>query len=243
MHESKATMEIFFAEIHICCCLVPRFITTISLHLFTVEKGGNGRERNGYQHSKTNWLLSIDAVCAAADARHFSEVRTAILRQIRLCSACWSRVLDPFLPEEALTLCCIRTSNWSCLLFKSGHFWTPTKGLTHPEILINTPISQTYLFFQHCRRLKFFLLPPACLLSTLSSGAVLLPASSLFLSVGPLILPAFLRCCFCLPNSPLSLLSIFVWFSLSEEGWGRDWKGSTDSMVSLKPRRLTVKSQ
>lgn len=83
-------MAILLAIIHICCCLVPASITTNSLRLFMLEKRGEEREGNSHQHSKANWLLSIDAVCEAAYAWHFSEVRTALLSQIKLFSACWS---------------------------------------------------------------------------------------------------------------------------------------------------------
>lgn len=66
-----------------------------------VEGWERGRERNSHQHSETNWLLSIDAVFAAAYARRLCEVRAALLSQIKLHSARRGWVLDPFLPGEA----------------------------------------------------------------------------------------------------------------------------------------------
>lgn len=108
--------------------------------------------------------------------------------------------------------------------FNLSLFFFLTKGLTHPEILINadklpSPTSS-----------KVVLLPPAWSQQRAVVGRsvallALLVLSSLFLSVGPLISPPFTRCCFRLQNFPLSSLSIFVYLGLGEDGWGRHWEG------------------
>lgn len=182
-------------------------------------------EKNSHQHSKTNWLLSIDALCAAAYARHFSEVRAALLSQIKPCSARWSWVLDPFLAGgdhlvAALggpidPVCSLNKAesglmqrrHWRCG-FESHSSHTPRSSLTLTNLFFPRDIS---VFFQEA-------------LSTLSPGG-----RSVTRSFGRYFFPRRLlsRLCspvavFCLLNSPLSSLSIFVCLGLSEEGW--DWK-------------------
>lgn len=124
--------------------------------------------------------------------------------------------------------------------FNLSLFFLLTTGLTHPEILINTdklpsPTSS-----------KVFLLPPRPGLgSALLSGAALL--SSFFRRyfclqglLSRLRSPDAVFVCRTFPYPPSLFLSILDLVRMAEGDTERELQ---ESLVSLKPLRLTVKSQ
>lgn len=90
--QTKRHQTFYSPLIHTSCCLVPDSIKAISFS----KENERRRGKIGISTQRQIGFLSIDAVCA----RHFSEVETPLLSQIKACSMHWTWVLDPFLQRE-----------------------------------------------------------------------------------------------------------------------------------------------